>query len=80
MFILTHHNCAGITGANIRVDKNGDSEGNFSVLAFKESNIIAKDASFSCASHMIQVATFYPSNDENDELFVSLHLTLKCRL
>lgn len=64
----------GITGANIRVDKNGDSEGNFSVLAFKESNIIAKDASFSCNSHMIQVATFYPSN-ENEELFVSVLLT-----
>lgn len=55
---------SGITGANIRIDNNGDSEGNFSVLAFKESHFVAKDLNFTCQDHMIQVATFH-SNGQN---------------
>ena len=48
----------GITGSNIRIDQNGDSEGNFSVLALKESQFSTKDTNFTCDRHMIAVATF----------------------
>ena len=49
----------GITGSDIRIDQFGDSEGNFSVLALKESNFSTKDfTNFSCDRHMVVVATF----------------------
>lgn len=52
----------GITGATIKFDKNGDSEGNFSVLAFKESDISEKMKSeptfFHCPSYMVPVGQF----------------------
>jgi hypothetical protein len=50
---------AGITGSTIQIDRNGDSEGNFSVLALKEAYFTMKDSNFSCKQHMVQVATFY---------------------
>lgn len=44
---------------------NGDSEGNFSVLAFKEAAFSIKDANFTCDRHMITVATFHQGNNTN---------------
>lgn len=44
---------AGITGATIKIDANGDSEGNFSVLALKPSR-----ENFSCNFQMVPVAYF----------------------
>lgn len=45
----------GITGATIKIDGNGDSEGNFSVLALKP----YKEENFSCLHyHMVPVAYF----------------------
>lgn len=60
----------GITGAEIWIDKQGDSEGNFSVLAFKESYFSPKDSNFTCKRHMIPVATFH-GRKENNSLPVS---------
>ncbi|XP_066155671.1 receptor-type guanylate cyclase Gyc76C-like isoform X2 [Euwallacea fornicatus] len=55
-----------ITGAVIKLDKNGDSEGNFSVLAYKEStNLLYLGGSnnFSCLFHMAPVGQFYQSEE-----------------
>jgi hypothetical protein len=55
----------GVTGAEIWIDENGDSEGNFSVLALKESQFSTKDSNFTCDRHMVQVATFQGRNTNN---------------
>lgn len=51
-----------ITGAVIKLDKNGDSEGNFSVLAFKQAQpqlYRGGSNNFSCYFHMAPVGQFY---------------------
>ena len=52
----------GVTGATIKFDKNGDSEGNFSVLALKLSDISEKmkndDTFFYCPYYMVPVGQF----------------------
>jgi len=55
----------GITGATIQLDKHGDSEGNYSVVALKaqESQFKLKDANLSCPYSMISVAQFYHSEN-----------------
>ena len=60
----------GVTGAEIWIDKNGDSEGNFSVLALKRSQFSPKDSNFTCDHHMVTVATFQGRNN-NSSLPVS---------
>jgi len=54
-----------ITGAVIKLDKNGDSEGNFSVLAYKESEQQYRGGSnnFSCGFHVAPVGQFYQSEE-----------------
>lgn len=54
--LLFFTNGIGVTGARIKIDSNGDSEGNFSVLALKpyKSNL----ENFSCHVHMVPVAYF----------------------
>lgn len=59
----------GVTGASIRIDDNGDSEGNYTVLAVKFSNIsrpitVAKmtSGSFSCHYEMVPVGRFDYTN------------------
>lgn len=47
---------AGVTGATIKIDSNGDSEGNFSVLALKPYKLQREN--FSCDLHMVPVAYF----------------------
>lgn len=53
----------GITGATIKIDENGDSEGNFSVLALKPSR-----ENFSCNFQMIPVAFFQQGDNPVSEL------------
>lgn len=49
----------GITGATIKLDEFGDSEGNFSVLALKQSNSSVGDrANFVCDFQMTPVGHF----------------------
>lgn len=57
--------CAGVTGASIRIDDNGDSEGNYTVLAVKFSNVsrsisVSKTShtSFHCHYEMVPVGRF----------------------
>ncbi|KAK3910945.1 Receptor-type guanylate cyclase Gyc76C [Frankliniella fusca] len=45
------------TGATIKIDEQGDSEGNFSVLALKPYNFQLNN--FTCAFHMIPVGQFH---------------------
>lgn len=47
---------SGVTGATIKIDQFGDSEGNFSVLALKEKHIT--DRNFTCDFQMMPVAYF----------------------
>ncbi|XP_030761809.1 receptor-type guanylate cyclase Gyc76C-like isoform X2 [Sitophilus oryzae] len=53
-----------ITGAVMKLDKNGDSEGNFSVLAFKNCSkpvYVGGSNNFSCPFHMVPVGQFFQS-------------------
>jgi len=52
---------SGITGARISIDKNGDSEGNYTVIAYKPFNYTLQGSSFVCDHYMIPVANFHPS-------------------
>ncbi|KAL1497774.1 hypothetical protein ABEB36_008675 [Hypothenemus hampei] len=54
-----------ITGAVIKLDKNGDSEGNFSVLAYKETDLLYLGGgnNFSCSFYMAPVGQFYQSEE-----------------
>lgn len=47
----------GVTGSTIKIDPNGDSEGNFSVLALKPHNLFIRE-NFSCDFTMLPVAYF----------------------
>lgn len=62
----------GVTGSIIKLDKYGDSEGNFSVLSFKPYDI--KVDKFECDHHMIPIGQFYYTQKEDDfpvsELFI----------
>lgn len=47
----------------IKLDKNGDSEGNFSVLAYKEADLLYLGGSnnFSCSFYLAPVGQFFQS-------------------
>lgn len=47
---------SGVTGATIKIDHHGDSEGNFSVLSLQRDNFT--EGNFSCDFHMVPVAFF----------------------
>lgn len=51
----------GVTGSTIKIDGNGDSEGNFSVLALKPYKMTRDN--FSCDLHMVPVAYFQQGDD-----------------
>jgi guanylate cyclase, other len=53
----------GVTGATIKIDRNGDSEGNFSVLALKPFESWQHE-NLSCDLQMIQVAHFQQGEDD----------------
>lgn len=50
----------GVTGSSIRIDDNGDSEGNYTVLAAKFSNVsrIISHAGFYCHFEMAPIGRF----------------------
>lgn len=51
----------------MKLDKNGDSEGNFSVLAFRELDGVAKVRdNFSCKFQMRPVGQFFQSQSQSD--------------
>lgn len=50
--------CLGITGATIKIDLHGDSEGNFSVLSLKPSTVNIAPGNFTCDLHLVPVAFF----------------------
>ena len=52
----------GVTGATIKIDNNGDSEGNFSVLAYKPFKYSYRE-NLSCNFHMVPVAHFQQGSD-----------------
>lgn len=54
----------GITGATIKIDANGDSEGNFSVLALKPS----RTENSPCNFQMVPVAYFQQGDNPVSEL------------
>ncbi|XP_026477197.1 receptor-type guanylate cyclase Gyc76C-like [Ctenocephalides felis] len=58
--IVNYGTYISVTGATIRLDKNGDSEGNFSVLALKPFNLTLRDGgtNFTCDHSMIPVGYF----------------------
>ncbi|XP_072387454.1 receptor-type guanylate cyclase Gyc76C-like isoform X1 [Diabrotica undecimpunctata] len=57
-----------ITGALMKLDKNGDSEGNYSVIAFSEPQNKIVRYNFSCDYQMRPVGQFYQSSDVNNSL------------
>lgn len=58
-----NNNFTGITGATVKLDMNGDSEGNYSVVALKSQDYHLRlvDGNFTCPFNMISVAQFYHS-------------------
>lgn len=74
--LLNASNVAGVTGATINIDFNGDSEGNFSVLAYKPYKYLYRD-NLSCNYHMVPVAHFQQGRDipvsELSFLFIFLY-------
>lgn len=61
--IINQKGYKSVTGAEILIDKNGDAEGNFSVLALKDYNFTMKDG-FSCNFHMVPIARFQGINSD----------------
>lgn len=64
---------SGITGATIKIDGNGDSEGNFSVLAFKPADMTREN--LSCPFQMVPVGYFHQGDDIPVSEFVCLCIT-----
>lgn len=60
--IIKNRTYKSVTGATIKIDSHGDSEGNFSVLALKPYSLTVKE-NFTCKYHMIQVAHFQQGDD-----------------
>ncbi|XP_073983088.1 receptor-type guanylate cyclase Gyc76C-like isoform X2 [Rhodnius prolixus] len=53
-----------VTGFKIKLDTNGDSEGNFSVLAYKPHNIT--EDNFTCSHHLVPIGQFQQGyNDQH---------------
>lgn len=59
--IIKQKKYSSITGSQIYIDQNGDSEGNFSVLVLKKYDFSPKDSNMSCDFHMRPIATFQGS-------------------
>lgn len=57
----TDRSVSGVTGSTIKIDKWGDSEGNFSVLALKKQDFTTD--TFSCVHHMVPVGFFIQGED-----------------
>ncbi|XP_047001211.1 receptor-type guanylate cyclase Gyc76C-like [Schistocerca americana] len=59
--IIKRQKYTSITGANINIDKNGDSEGNFSVVALQPRPTKLRD--LNCSRHMAKVGHFRADAD-----------------
>jgi guanylate cyclase len=62
--IINNKKYDSVAGAEIFIDKNGDSEGNFSVLVLKEANFSIKEG-LKCGFHMVPIATFQGKNSDD---------------
>ncbi|KAI8121971.1 hypothetical protein FF38_05671 [Lucilia cuprina] len=60
--IIKNGTYKSVTGATIKIDNNGDSEGNFSVLAYKPFKYSYRE-NLSCNFHMVPVAHFQQGSD-----------------
>ncbi|XP_059218039.1 receptor-type guanylate cyclase Gyc76C isoform X1 [Stomoxys calcitrans] len=60
--IIKNGTYKSVTGATIKIDNNGDSEGNFSVLAYKPFRYSYRD-NLLCNFHMVPVAHFQQGSD-----------------
>ncbi|KAI9581516.1 receptor-type guanylate cyclase Gyc76C-like isoform X1 [Glossina fuscipes] len=60
--IISNRTYKSVTGATINIDSNGDSEGNFSVLAYKPFKYSYRE-NLSCNFHMVPVAHFQQGRD-----------------
>lgn len=77
--IIKNRTYESVTGSTIKIDKFGDSEGNFSVLALKpESANFANGDNFTCTMHMIPVANFHQRGGENDLPVSEFRIYFKC--
>ncbi|XP_071447576.1 receptor-type guanylate cyclase Gyc76C-like [Hetaerina americana] len=56
--IINNGSYQSVTGANINLDKNGDSEGNFSVLALRKHEEPLVHQNFSCPFQLLPVGLF----------------------
>lgn len=66
-----------ITGAKISLDENGDSEGNYTLIAFKPNSftrIMNLNHSFSCKHYMIPVGNFHPRAPSENLTFPRMRL------
>lgn len=65
------NHCSGISGATIKLDKHGDSEGNFSVLALRKESFNIQN--FSCDFQIKPVGQFHQGDTlvrrENENFF-----------
>lgn len=62
MFTLFFWSFQGITGSTIKIDENGDSEGNYTVLAFRTLKEKYKVDNFSCDFMMQPIGQFQIEN------------------
>ncbi|XP_073839417.1 receptor-type guanylate cyclase Gyc76C-like [Musca autumnalis] len=60
--IIKNGTYKSVTGATIKIDNNGDSEGNFSVLAYKPFKYSYRE-NLQCNFHMVPVAHFQQGTD-----------------
>lgn len=68
----------GVSGATIKLDKFGDSEGNFSVLALKKEPFSIQN--FSCDYQMLPVGQFLQGETLVSELFVTFEKFLRQKI
>lgn len=64
----------GVLGTTMHIDNNGDSEGNFSVLALNEKSF--QVGNFTCSYQMVPVATFH-AGGKDDNILVSIKFNVK---
>ncbi|KAL1132356.1 hypothetical protein AAG570_010312 [Ranatra chinensis] len=64
--IINYKSFQSVAGVNIKLDHNGDSEGNFSVLALKEVPPWSKNSSnFTCKYKLVPVGKFYLADQKD---------------
>lgn len=62
--IIKQHSYTSVTGYDIHIDNNGDSEGNFSVIVLKPHNFSTRDGNFTCNYHLLPLASFIASKSD----------------